>query len=196
MSATRSARTRPKPRCLVAALLAAGCSFSSVPPDNLAFASVTDLRQLDGRYRNRGEGEPGAAPLFLAALVFPTQTALDPASVEVLEVRATGPATLAVRAEDAQGAVVAAGEFVAGRDFTFDEGRVRISQRCALLSYSPESAPDDPLVGPRSESVELGIDLHGQGKYRSRFMAVGLVYLIVPVAFRDVREVRFERIGP
>ncbi|HSQ01519.1 MAG TPA: hypothetical protein VL049_30215 [Candidatus Dormibacteraeota bacterium] len=176
--------------------MAAGCSFSSAPPDDVDFAAVTDLHQLDGRYRNRGQGAPGDAPLLLSALVFPTDTALAHAAIEVLEVRATSPDTLTVRAIGAQGVVVTEGTFVAGRDFTLDEGRVRIGHRWAPLSYSPEHAPDDPLVGPRTETVELGIDRRGQGKYRSSFTGAGLVYLIVPIAFHQAREVRFERIEP
>jgi hypothetical protein len=181
--------------CGLAALVAAGCVFSSAPPDNLDFAPVTDLRQLDGRYRNRGQGAPGEAPRFLSVLVLPTAVGVDHASIAVVEVRATDASTLTVRALGAEGAVVSEGTFVAGRDFSLEEGRLRLSHRWALLSYSPEYAPDDPLVGPRSETVELGLDLRGHGKYRSRFTGGGLVYLIVPVFFRDVTDVRFERIG-
>ena len=168
--------------------------FSSAPPDNADFAAVTDLHQLDGRYRNRGQGAPGDAPRWLSALLFARTSTLDHPGIDVVELRATDATTLTVRALDAQGAAVAEGTIVAERDFTFADGRLHLSHRWALLSFSPEYAPDDPLVGPRTETVELGLDQRGQGKYRSSFTGGGLVYLLFPVFIRDVSDVRFERL--
>lgn len=194
-------RARPSVRQAIAwvglAALAAGCVFSSAPPDDTDFAAVGDLHQLDGRYRNRGEGAPGAAPVFLSAILLPAAPSLDHAGIEVVELRATDATTLAVRAVGAADALVAERRLVAGRDFALTDGRLRLRHRAALLGYSPSAeTPDDPLVGPRSETVELGLDLRGQGKYRRRFTGAGLVYLIVPVFLRDVTDVRFARLGP
>lgn len=180
----------------LAALLATGCVFSSAPPDDVDFAALTDLRQLDGRYRNHGEGETGAPPVFLSAVLFAAEPALDHAAVEIVELRASDAEALAARAVGAQDVVIAERTLVAGRDFALAEGRLRLSRRSALLGYSPsEQTPDDPLVGPRSESAELGLDRRGDGKYRSRFVGGGLVYLIFPVYIHDTTDIRFPRLS-
>ena len=176
--------------CLLTALAAAGCTFSSAPPRNIAFATVTDLHQLQGRYRNRGLGGAEEMPMFLSGLIWPADSALDHTSIDAIDVDAPSASTLTVRAIDAQSTVVKESTFVEGRDFELEAGRLRIKRRGALLG----EAPDDPLVGPRMEEVELGIDLRGHGKYRSTFTAAGLVYLLVPVAVHGAQEVRFERI--
>jgi hypothetical protein len=185
------ARTAAIAFCLLVALASASCSFSTAPTDNTEFAMLTDLHQLDGRYRNRGLGSPDAQPpMFLSRLLFPADTTLDHEAIEVIDVCATGASTLAVKALDTHDVVVEETAFLAGRDFTIEAGRLRIRRESALLSH----APDDPLVGPRMETVELGLDLSGFGKYRSTFTGAGLVYLLVPVAIHDTQDVRFERI--
>lgn len=183
--------------CVVAMLVAGGCVgvFSSAPPDNVAFASVTDLQQLDGRYRNRGEGAPDAQwSTFLSALIFPGDKTLAHASIAAIDVRATSATTLAVRALDAQGIVVKEAAFVRGREFELKEGRLRISTRFAVSPFIESEASDNPFIGPMTETIELGIDLRGHGKYRSSTFVAGLAYLFMPLVGGGSDQVRFERI--
>jgi hypothetical protein len=177
-------------------LLVGGCVgvFSSSPPDNVEFASVTDLHQLDGRYRNRGEGAPDAQwTTYLSALIFPGDTALDHGAIESIHVRATSATGLAVRALDARGVVIKESGFVRGREFELEEGRLRIRTRFAVSPFVENEAPDNPFVGPMKETVELGIDLRGHGKYRSSTFVAGLVYLFMPIVVGGSDQVRFER---
>jgi hypothetical protein len=177
--------------CTLAALATVGCTFSSAPPGNAGFARIANLRELDGCYRNRGQGGDTEPPLFLSALLWsPAEPTLDHASIAAVDVQTTSTSTLTVRAVDGRGVVVHESTFVEGDDFHLDAGRLRITRRGALISQ----AADDPLVGPRMEVVELGLDLHGQGKYRSTFRGAGLVYLLIPVAVYGAQEVRFERL--
>ena len=169
--------------------------LSSAPPDNVEFASVTDLHQLDGRYRNRGEGSPEQEwSLFLSTLVFPGDKTLDHASIAAIDVRATSATALVVRALDAHGIVVKESAFVRGREFDLKEGRLLISKRFAVSPFIESEARDNPFIGPMTETVELGIDLRGHGKYRSSNFAAGLVYLFMPVVLGGRDHVRFERI--
>ena len=98
------------------------------------------------------------------------------------------------RALDAQGTVVKESAFVRGREFDLKEGRLRISKRFAVSPFIESDAPDNPFIGPMTETVELGIDLRGHGKYRSSNFAAGLVYLFMPVVLGGSDQVRFERI--
>jgi hypothetical protein len=141
-----------------------------------------------GSYRNRGTG--GSGQVTLSALIWPNQTELDHDAIDVVEVVADGASALVVRARGPQGAVIEERRFVEGEDFRLERGRIQIRRKAAGLSQ----AVDDPLVGPRVETTELGIDVGGHGKYRRSLRGAGLVYLIVPVVVGDVEEVRFERI--
>jgi hypothetical protein len=103
---------------LVATLVAGGCVGvpSSVPPNDVEFASLTDLHQLEHCDRNRGEGGPEQQwPTFLSRLLFPGDKTLDHESIDTIDVRATSATTLAVRALDAQALVVKEGVFVDGQ---------------------------------------------------------------------------------
>lgn len=178
--------------CALASLLAGSCSYSAAPADDVEFADLHDLRQLDGGYRNRGVSAPDAAnPVFLSTVVFPSAAALDHEAIDIIDVRARDASTLVVKAIDARGNTVATAEYVEGQDFALRNGRVRLRREGALLG----AAPDDPLVGPRKETVEIGLDLRRAGKYRRSFSGAGLVYLLVPVAIRDTEDVRFERVA-
>ena len=48
----------------------------------------------------------------------------------------------------------------------------------------------DPLVGPRYESYEIGLDAKGDGKYRSQGVGAGLSFLFFPVVISETQEVR------
>lgn len=181
----------------LATLVAGGCIsvLSTAPADNVEFATVTDLHQLDGRYRNRGEGGPEQQwPTFLSQLLFPGDKALDHSSIDAIDVRTTSTTTLTVRALDADAVVTKESAFVRGQHFELKEGRLLISRRFAFSPAIRSEAPDNPFIGPMTETVELGIDLRGHGKYRSSAFAAGLVYLFLPVALGGSDQVRFERI--
>lgn len=187
----RRAREIAIASALAVALAATACSLSTAPADNVEFATLTDLHQLDGRYRNRGIGASDSQyTYFLSAILFPGEPPLDHESIESIDVRATDTRSITVQALDSMNAVIRQVDFVEGRDFALAAGRLRIHRHGALLSQ----AVDDPLVGPRVETVELGLDLRGAGKYRSTFTGAGLVWLLVPVAVHAADDVRFERI--
>jgi hypothetical protein len=176
--------------CLAIAAIAAGCIYSASPPERAEFAEVTTLEAVTGRYRNRGAGGPGAPRVFLSALIWPNQTGLDHDAIDIVEVVADGASALVVRAHGPQGAVVKESRFIAGEDFRLERGRIQIRREAAAMSQ----AVDDPLVGPRVETTELGIDIGGHGRYRRSFRGAGLVYLMVPVVVSNTEEVRFERV--
>ena len=79
--------------------------------------------------------------------------------------------------------------FVWGRGTLDDKGSLVGLMEAVehLVEHAPVLGRHDDqrveLVGPRTETVELGLDVRGQGKFRSRFTGGGLVYLIVPVFF-------------
>jgi hypothetical protein len=177
---------------LAAALtLLSACSFSQAPAGNVDFARLTRLDDFNGRFLNHGEGAPGTNPVPLSSIIWPAgDSHLNHAEIVSIEVQAIGETALQVRAIGAHGPLREQ-VFVAGRDFNLVDGRIRIHRAFNLLS----GGAGDPLVGPRYEELEIGLDEAGHGKYKSSFTGAGLVFLMVPVAVSGTDEVRFPRIA-
>jgi hypothetical protein len=76
-------------------------------------------------------------------------------------------------------------KYVEGKDFSLGSGRIRIKQELRMAT--------EGVAGPYYQSVELGLDQRGQGKYRRSEAFAGVV-LLVPIAFSENRDARFIRL--
>lgn len=173
--------------CLM--IMGGGC-VSSAPHNNAGFHSIDQLKAMDGTYQNRGEGEEGLRIIYLSGLIWPSATNIDQLAVTTVEIRAVDDRTLLVRAYSAD-TLVKEGRFIQGRDFTFHEGRIRLTHGLHMAGFKG----GEPLIGPYYESTELGIDQTGHGKYRQEAAVAGFVYAIVPIALGSREDVRFVKIG-
>lgn len=173
--------------------MCAGCVVVSTtkPPEAAKFAEAASLANLEGVYRNVGEVGEKAFPRYLSALIWPTDTALDHKAIASVEVRAVSPTALHVRAVGAAG-VIKEGEYVEGKDFEFDGGRIFLRHGLRMAGVNA----GEPVLGPYYESIELGVDERGQGKYAEKMDLAGLVFLLVPVGMHTRDEVRFVKIAP
>ena len=174
---------------LIVVGLLGGC-FASRPQGHVGFAKAKRLGELSGTYRNLGEGDPKetATKHYLSEIIWPGL--FDPdSSIATIEVRVSGDTGLAMRALGDSGLAVKEQTFVAGKDFQFRSGRLRIYARSSV-----PSAESGGLFYVH-ETMELGIDQKGQGKQKRTESVIGAAYLVLPIALRSTTEVRFVRIG-
>lgn len=174
----------------VVATMLGGC-FTSAPPGNLDFAEIGQLSDLDGVYRNLGEAP--SLQLRLSELVWPDAEDLDHAAIERIDVRAVDAETLAVTATDKGGAVIRRENFVEGEDFKIRDGAIQLRKRMVGTPADAEAAAH--FLGMGYEDVDLGLDQAGHGKYRSKGMVAGTVFIFIPIAAGGSDEVRFRRLS-
>jgi hypothetical protein len=175
---------------LVLCILVSGCSYHSVPPDNVDFLSVESLREFEGVFRNLGERDSDRPPVYLSSLIWKSNN-INHSAVTAVEVTVLDEETLVVKALR-DGSIEKEGTFVRGRDFRIHRGRIQLIKRWALFNYGA----GDVLVGPRYENSELGLDAKGDGKFSSHGAGAGLIFLLFPFAFTGTEEVRFIRLDP
>lgn len=166
-----------------------GCAASK-PPGNADFARARSLHELDGVYANVGEGAANEGAPYLTELIWPRDSTIWHRQVMTLDVRAASDKDLHVRAFEGGGQVVKEQTFVAGKDFDFRSGRLRIYRRWKNSAREPEAGG---LFFVR-ETKELGVDTKHQGKYKMTEGVVGAAYLVVPIVARITTEVRFKRV--
>lgn len=167
-----------------------GACINSSPLDNADFGRIETVNDLEGIYQNLGEREQGAPPIYLSAVIWPKAAELNHAAVVTVEVNITGNNALTVKALRKDG-VEKEDTFVEGKDFELHSGRIRLKRIAGIAGFKS----GDPIVGPHYESVELGLDEKGHGKYKELGFVAGLAFLVVPIAVRGSDEVRFVRIG-
>lgn len=166
----------------------AGCVETSATRDD--FAPLPSLAPLAGVYRNRGEAPHAAsAPTLLSRLLWPEDANLPHEQVETIAVEILGARTLRVTAQG-QGGVRKVGEYALGRDFRWENGRLRLHPRLGVAGLRSS----EPMVGTTAEGVSLGLDLDGQGKARQTASATGMAFLVVPLHVGATTDVRFAKL--
>jgi hypothetical protein len=185
--------------CFTLAWSSSACihDVRQVPAEH-EFGSVRSLSDLDGVYRNAGTREDGAAPgqplhcsRHLSSLIWPQEQNLPHKQIETIEVRAVGEHSLLVRAFSGAKCIHSS-TFEQGRHFTLEGGRLLGQPHFEPLS----EGSGDVLVGPRSMTLELGLDRGGAGKSRQTQWAAGLVFLLIPTGLYTREDFHFEKIAP
>jgi hypothetical protein len=178
---------------LIVSAFLASC-FASKPHHNVGFTHVQSIRDLAGSYENRGEGADVDVPWYLSTVIWPDSLrttlgapGINHRAIVTIEVAALGDTALHVRALRNDG-LEKEQTFVAGKDFQFHSGRLIILHRTESTMK-----PESPMLGVMHTSLELGLDEKGEGKYQKTEEVAGLVYLVVPMAFRQSSELRFRR---
>ncbi len=187
---------RTAPIIWIAAILLSGCYFPSGPPADMGFDDIEQLNDLDGVYQNLGEGGPDTDTtyltdtIYLSEIIWPDATSRDHVQIERIEVRTIDAGSVAVTAFGWDGVVKKQENFVAGEDFTLDDGKIQMHADVAGILSAKVGA-----VGVFSEGVELGIDKTGHGKYRGTGSHVGTAFVVIPIAGGPRDDIRFERLS-
>ena len=157
-----------------------GCSYHKEPENNQEFQKETKLSHLAGIYYNLGDPKGFLSEILWGNLV-PHE------DVELVHVSVSGKQVVVSAIKN--GCIFYTMRYVEGQDFQINDGKITLSKNMAVISRGA----GDPLVGPSSYTVELGLDTEGHGKYQSREYLAGLVFWLVPVAASETRDVRFSR---
>jgi len=160
-----------------------GCLYSG-PENNSEFDRVTDLRSFAGIYRNAGEPSGYLSDVIWHGMI-PGRTVVN------IEVRLPHEKSLSVMALDERGSVLKEQLFEEGKDFKMCQGRICLKNSTRIVGGQAQ----DPMLGVGNEYSELGLDQQGSGKFRSGGSAVGLVYMVIPMAVKSKEDIRFTRIG-
>jgi len=175
--------------CFAALALLSGC-FTTGPTDNLGFADIEQLSDLDGVYQNRGE--PESAQLWLSQIVWPDVDGLFHGGIDRIEVRVADAQSLEVTAMDASSTVVRRDIFVEGVDFKLSSGVLQLGHN---VHAPPNVEAAFHYAGLAYEDVNLGLDKAGHGKYQSKGVTAGVALMFIPIAAGGSDEVRFRRIS-
>ena len=166
-----------------------GCVSFSSPPDNKPFIDIIALKQIEGVYQNIGVSSDPENPPLLAQIIWPEDGLTKNKSVSTIEVRAISNEALKVMALNQKDELLHYSIFNSGKDFELKDGKIVI-----YSGWYFYKGGDDPLVGPKYEKIELGIDNQGNAKYSNIGGGAGLVYMVFPIAATAKYEARFEKI--
>jgi len=166
-----------------------GC-VTSGPKNNVGFEKIEKIADLEGVYRNRAEGESSRSRVYLSPIIWPDDK-LDHETIKSIEVRVLSDNELYVKAHGTKN-VVKESVFVEGKDFTISNGRIQSHTGIIPTIGFPQGIPF-MMVGYGNE--ELGIDEHGNGKYRNSGAIAGTAFLYIPFVGGGHDDYRFVRIG-
>ncbi len=173
---------------ILSVLMVVAC-VSSAPISNAEFDTIKSLSDLQGLYRNKGDTGESIPAIYLSRVIWPDDKELNHESIYAVEVLKSGSTQLFVKALSSQ-AVEKEDRFLLGKDFSLEDGRITIKREGGVAGFKS----GEPMLGLYYGSVTLGLDKKGHGKYRSSGSAIGMVFLIVPMAISGQNDVRFERI--
>ncbi len=190
---------------VILALFLVGCETPDGSQNSLEFHRASKLAEFEGVYKNKGDNGTrysmnnyylseniwGYKSSFLWGTMGPNLPAgIRHEDIEFIEVTSTEKSLTAKAIE--HGCFVYEKTYISGRDFDVDNGQLVISQDVNLLSPGGQGGV---LVGPNRRKITLGIDTANQGKSRTQFDQVGLVYLFLPAAISETYDNRFERVS-
>lgn len=176
--------------------LVTGCTLHSGPEDNLEFHQISQLSELAGVYKNKGN--PSG---YLSWIIWPDIEKITPAiketissdisheDIELIEVIQKDN-SLIVKAIN-KGCSIFEKMYILGQDFKIKDGKIIIRKETHLLSRGG----DDVLLGPSYEDITLGLDSGKHAKSRSLGYAAGLVLMIFPMAVSDTSDIRYDRVS-
>ena len=166
-----------------------GCAFHSAPKDNQEFYQISQMSELTGVYKNKGDPSGYFSANIWGNIKLIIKPEVDHKDIEFIEVL-SAENSLVVKAIK-KGCSVYEKTYILGRDFKISGGKIIIHRDASLLTRGA----GDVLVGPSYEQITLGIDTGKHGKYRNSGYAAGLVFLLFPIAFSETNDTRFERVN-
>lgn len=168
------------------------------------FSQVKRLEAIEGKYRNAGEPEGYFSVVLWGEYKEDENQTLDSAldyftvngkkvfhkDIDTIEIKLANVSGLKVTARDRNGKKVKSQTYYLGKDFKIiEEKKVPVRDEMMLFAGS-----DDPMLGPKGESVELGLNREGDVVCRTKSWAYGVVYSILPVGGSVTTDWIFHRL--
>jgi hypothetical protein len=179
---------------IIIALFLCGCitDYKNPTQPGLDFNRVSRLSELEGVYKNHGDWEGSGT---LAYIIWGDRRhnqkppVVDFQAIEYIEVSSSDN-SLTLKAIQ-NGCSIYEKTYVLGQDFKIGDGEIIIHREFHLLARGS----GDVVLGPSYDEFTLGLDTAREGKFRSSESLAGLVFLLIPYATSDTRDVRFERLS-
>jgi hypothetical protein len=180
-----------KPQALAIILLISlnACAFHSEPKDNQEFSQITQISELAGVYKNKGDPSGYLSGIIWNNIKLIIKPEVSHEDIEYIEVSSTENSLIVKAIKN--GCAIYEKHYILGRDFKLSGGKIIIHRDASLLTRGG----GDVLLGPSYEEITLGLDAAKQGKYRNSGYAAGLVFALFPIAFSDIHDTRFERVN-
>ncbi|WP_320055716.1 hypothetical protein [Desulfuromonas thiophila] len=170
-------------------LLLCSCAYHSEPENNKEFHKVSQLSELEGVYKNKGNPSGYLSREIWSDSQLVIDGKINHETIEFIEVIANNN-SITVKAIE-NGCAVYERTYIEGHDFKVNDGKIIINRDAYLLSRGS----GDVIVGPSYEQVTLGLDTNRHGKSTRSEYAAGLVLFLLPVAVSDTKETEYERVS-
>jgi len=168
-------------KLLTLILFLGGCNYgTNITPESSQFSSTNDIKDLEGTYINRGSGFK-----FLSNIIWKNNENRSSLTyAELINVTSDGDSVTVKAIKN--GCVFFESKFVVGKDFKFENGKIKLRSEFSLSSKNH--------IGPYFQKEVIGIDEYGDGKYISKESGAGLIFMMIPMAGHSTTEYAFKRI--
>jgi len=160
--------------------LLSGCTYSNVPKNNSDFENITNIKQLEGTYKNKGDPNT----LLSWSLFKKLNKNIPHESIEFIQVTIKNK-TFQVNAIN-NNCIAHEEMFIYGRDFEIKNDVIVIYNDFSFLN-SGEG------LGPSFARTVIGIDKKGHGKIKHTTGGFVLYGLFLPIVGTESSEYRFTR---
>lgn len=165
--------------------------MSTGPANNISFSNMKQITELEGIYKNLGEGGSDLPPFYLSTVVWPTAKDIKHESIDKIVVSTMDDKVIIVKAFSGED-LIKEENFEGEKDFKLKNGKIHLKQKVSISLAYPSG---NPFIGTAYEETVIGIDTQGQGKLRQKAAFAGTVFLFIPLAGGVTDDVRFVKIA-
>lgn len=165
------------------------CVGKSAPENDVGFEKIKQLTDLNGCYINKAECEKGSINRYLSTHILPGSD-ISPKKIKHICIRALNNTKLKVSAKSYKLSNLIEKTYTLNQDFKISSGKIKLKSR---TENTLDGTGNANVLGMMHESISLGIDLNGNGKYNSS--STGGILLPIPVIMHLDESCRFRKIN-
>ena len=163
-------------------LVLSGCTQFIQPSNNKDFEYISDFKELEGIYSNKGNPSH-LDDSYLSNLIW-NDLYIPDDKIEYIKVT-SHEKHLNVSAIS-NNCIVHSEIYRYGKDIELSNGKLVLND---IRRYGAE------VVGPSYQKRVIGIDTSGDGKYKFSFYTTGLAFFMIPIAAAETTEIRFKKLN-
>jgi len=162
-------------------MILTGCIQKTVPKNDVKLQSITNIKQVEGCYQNLVDSN--SSTRYLSVTLFPNKK-IRHKYIKSICVKALDSMTLKVLAKNNDKMTIYTNNFIKGKDFILDSGKLIISTQLSMVN--------DNVLGVASESIIIGLDQNKDAKLIQK--GGGAVIFPIPFAMYYSNSYRFKKI--
>lgn len=177
---------------LLLTIFLSGCIATVSPINNMEFKQMESYQDIDGIYDNNDNGSKTGGMTWLISQTAPKRVLIDAVGLRETSYKRNGFVKVVstdkkiVFSEYSDNKRMNTINLIKGEDFILKDGGLLLHEGFIF---------SDVFAGFNWSSYKIGLDRSGNLKYSSREWAVGLAYLLFPLAFWEQTEMIFNRVG-